>query len=473
MSRGSFKRLLVSIRRWLPTPAGALFLVAVVVAVAAVVFGGTALGVAAVLTSASLVAALFASAARSRQAVEVELRRTRQQLTRLKGDAQRLRDAVGTPSPDLPGRPSAVRRLEQAEADSARLERELSSVRTSMQTQSNATKGEFGAVSSRLDRLAEARREDRQSTRDDFRAHEALVERRSATLRSEIDRQMSRSLRMVIGQLDDGTVPDRLLLLVTIHRSGSTRLIDVIRTHPSVRLHPTAELWDRLGFEGRRYPVAFSDLPGPADLVEVDRDQVAAVPRLPTFDYAGRSSIRWGVEKTHPQFADFDADAMVDGIRRLEGDGVGVDVVFGVRRPLDAMWSMHEFKTRQPSWYARLETAAIPSWIERSLRVIRDVQTELGGLVVDHADLPDGASLRSIASIVDPGMSSDDVTSWLSAAAGWTAPETRRQAPDSGFLGSPSEERVRNGPSGAWEGVADVITEAESHYLGITSASRG
>ena len=51
---------------------------------------------------------------------------------------------------------------------------------------------------------------------------------------------------------DRGLPLRRILLLFTVHRSGSTWLFDMLRTHPAIRVEPTTRAWTALGIDGWR-----------------------------------------------------------------------------------------------------------------------------------------------------------------------------------------------------------------------------
>ena len=97
---------------------------------------------------------------------------------------------------------------------------------------------------------------------------------------------------------------------------------------------------------------------------------------------------------------------------RGEDQRIEVEVVYGVRRPIDAMWSMVAFQRRQPTWYARLDTVDLPAWIERSISTMVDMREQVPGVVIDFDDLPDGGVVRSVATRLAPGWSDDDVDQW-------------------------------------------------------------
>jgi hypothetical protein len=261
----------------------------------------------------------------------------------------------------------------------------------------------------------------------------------------------------------------RVALLLTIHRSGSTRLFDMLRTHPGVRVAATMEAWHALGLEGRRYPVAFSDTSDGRLAIEVQTGRGALIPPIERAAVAEWDDTQWAVEKAHPQFFDFDTDAFVDHARTLQASGVELLIAYQVRRPLDAMWSMIEFKRRQPGWYSWLEPEKVPAWIRDSLDSIAVAQDRIPGHVIDFDDIPSGAALHRLGTALAPSWTHAETSAWLEHAAAATDRSKRQQSEGAGFIGEPDPERSANGPDDAWLGLEDVLADADRLYKLIRS----
>ena len=285
-----------------------------------------------------------------------------------------------------------------------------------------------------------------------------MLERTLATERN------ARSLVDV--QLADRRLPlKRILLLFTIQRSGSTWLFDMLRTHPAVRLEPTARAWTALGMDGMRYPMAFHHAAGASLPVETSPGKAAAIPIFPRAAMPEAGSIeeaeRWALEKGHPQFVGFEADRLAARIRDLRESGVEVEIVYGVRCPLDAMRSMAAYKRRDPQWYKALPVAEIPRFFARSLQALLQLRNLFGGSVIEYESLPDGAALARLACRLAPAWDEAEAKAWLAHAASVTERSRRAQRPGAGFLG-PSHDRA--GPDEAWrDAAADVATAHDAH----------
>lgn len=256
-----------------------------------------------------------------------------------------------------------------------------------------------------------------------------------------------------------------VLMLMTIHRSGSTRLLDMLRTHPAVRLAPDMEVWNRLGLRGRRYPVAFSNTADARVAIEIQQGEGAVIEQPEVFATdAPTDESWWAVEKAHPQFADFDSLGFVTSARQMIDQGIRLRMVYGIRRPLEAMWSMVEFQQRQPSWQAWLPVEDFPDWIRRSLWSIVEMQEELPGDVIDFVDLDGGEPLRLLGRAL--GDEWDETTSaeWLHHATVVTDKSRRKQSAGTGFIGQRDPDRSELGPNGCWEDRLEIIADAERAY---------
>ena len=258
-----------------------------------------------------------------------------------------------------------------------------------------------------------------------------------ARITSAIERERSARALSIAKSLGGDAEPTRVLLLMTVHRSGSTRLFDIFRTHPATNIEPTVAAWDALGMRGRRYPVAFSDLPTSWRAVEVEHDKGATIAEIPRADLPVEGA-PWALEKAHPEFIDFDAGRFAEHVAAMRARGIEVEVVYGVRRPIDAMWSMAAFQRRQPTWYARLGTADLPAWIERSLSTMVDMREQVPGVVIDFDQ-------------------------WAQFATDATSPD-RPQAAGTGFLGGSTDSRDPAGPDGTWADLGAVMASADAAY---------
>ncbi len=312
--------------------------------------------------------------------------------------------------------------------------------------------------------LAEAVRSERSRAERAERAlTEALAAERSG--RSLVDVHLA----------DRGLPIRRILLLFTIHRSGSTWLFDMLRTHPSVRVEPTTRVWTALGIDGWRYPGAFHHVDGAAVPLEIAPGLAAAIPAFPpaAIPEGGiEEAERWALEKAHPEFVGFRASRLAARVRDLRENGITVEIVYGVRCPVDVMWSMAEYKSRNPKWYKKLPVGEIPRFVARSFEALAEARTLLGGSVIEYENLPDGAALNRLALRLAPAWSEAEATAWRAHAASATERSKRGERRGAGFLGTPDRARDPAGPDGAWAPAAADIEAAKAAHRRLTAEGK-
>lgn len=260
-------------------------------------------------------------------------------------------------------------------------------------------------------------------------------------------------------------LPDAVILLVTIHRSGSTLLFDVVRSHPAAYFEPTYRIWELLGLDGRRYPSALGDTPGASFAAEVAPGIGALLPST----FARRAGSTTAVEKLHPQFYDFDARAFAKRIDEAATTiGAPIHVVYGIREPVQAMWSMVEYQQRDPNWYAFLDHGAIPEFIHRSIASVSELHALVDGPVIDYTDIAtDNPSLGSIGRL----FGDDDVADWPDAAVRAHGRSNRRAVQSGPFVGEGASPRPDAGPDDAWRDAAEMLEAARAIHRSLRSGT--
>lgn len=268
-------------------------------------------------------------------------------------------------------------------------------------------------------------------------------------------------------------MPNRLLLQMTINRTGSTRLFDILRCHPDVYLEPLDFIWGALGLKGRRYPVGLSDLPGASTSI-VTQDEIGVAIRSMTARHAGCADDSHGaiaVEKAHPQFFDFNNEQFLERLGYIEQHhGVAVDLLYQIRRPLDVMWSMAEYKLRDPSWTGALTIDAIPEFIARGYQSLEALSVARSGIVVDYEDVePHSRKMLDLGLHLNPAMEETEVENWLAGAFEATS---RSHVETTAFVGEHAR-RVPEGPDGVWRHSAALLLECERAYEQVLGAGSG
>lgn len=253
--------------------------------------------------------------------------------------------------------------------------------------------------------------------------------------------------------------PPMLVLQMAAERSGSTALFDLLRGRPGVYMEPLSFLWEELGLRGRRYPTGLSNRGRYTVPVEVQNGIGAFVPVLDDEAAAHVGTI--AVEKAHPRFVDHDPARLLAGTERLAQQGTQVVVAIQTRRPLDVMWSMYEYQSRDPGWYGFLDVVDIPGYVAETFASLRQMAGDLPNVaIIDHHDVKEysphlGDFLRSLAS--DDGL---DEGSWASAHLD----KIRNLQRTAGFISNDDHGRSAAGPDGSWVDAKNVIADATASW---------
>lgn len=287
------------------------------------------------------------------------------------------------------------------------------------------------------------------------------VERRAGDLRRDLKQE--RSERMLADAAMSSGAERDVVVLVTAQRTGSTVLFDRLRLHPSVEVEGVADTWRALGQSGRRYPLAFSDVDSSGQAIEVENGSGAMIPGRPLL-----GSPLWFVEKTHPEFFDFDVARLLDGVHNLEAAGRRVEVVLGIRDPVETMWSMAAYQQRDPGWYAWLDAAGIPDVVARSFETLAGVATSLSCRIMDYSGPPSQRAMLHELAVGLFGDSAEAADSWIDAVEAETVAGNRARREGSGFIGAPTTTRDPLGPDGIWSSADVAIERATAAYAAIT-----
>lgn len=316
---------------------------------------------------------------------------------------------------------------------------------------------ELARVEARLARIKESlsSRLERTSETADGRHRE--VSRR-------IDREREERHRATAARDSTGRWPNRILLQMTINRTGSTRLFDVLRCHSDVYVEPLDFIWRSLGLAGRRYPVGLSDGKEKSTSI-VSQGSIGVGIRSMRAPIAGMPDPATGhvaVEKAHPQFFDFDVERFVDAIDAVSSEhSVEIDIVYQIRNPLDVMWSMAEYKQRDPTWHGQLTIEGIPALVRGEFEALQFLLRAKPGLVIDYEDVNESSPvMMELARLVSRASSEADCHRWLQSAFAATS---RSGIVATDFVGQ-RQDRVADGPENMWRPYVDDLVICEAIY---------
>lgn len=152
------------------------------------------------------------------------------------------------------------------------------------------------------------------------------------------------------------------------------------------------------------------------------------------------------IEKLHPSFYDYDVERFNDRIAATtDRFSCPVTVVAVVREPLEAMWSMVDYKQRNPRWLADLDPTAIPELIATSIEAIARVRASVCGPVLDYRDITDCSDhfVGVVARLT--GHESDAIVTAL--VPRWDGRDLNT-AKERGFIGTPQSAATCRVPTG-------------------------
>ena len=242
---------------------------------------------------------------------------------------------------------------------------------------------------------------------------------------------------------DLGAPPERLVLILCNPRSGSTWLLDALRCHPAIELHPRYTVFASLGCVGRRYPLDLASTAGDgAPPVEVELGRWAGVPafacaagELP----ATVAAAPFAIEKIHPHFFAHDEQRFLARLAALERLAQ-VELIYLTREPQAALRSFQSYQRRNPKWNAQVGPHQAPRYLRRMYETLLRTAERRPGLVVDYEDLTlrFAPTLARIFARLWPQAAEPASAALLGAITGATARNARAQTATP-FLGESSQ----------------------------------
>lgn len=186
------------------------------------------------------------------------------------------------------------------------------------------------------------------------------------------------------------TLPQQVLVLVTVHRSGSTWLVDMLRSNPAIFMDPSARLFAELELQGGRYPIGLSNGPDADMDFENAPNQGTRIPRFDPLalmlPVAGDNP--YALEKIHPQFFDYDVAAFLERIQKVEAKyGLRFKFVYQVRDPRAVLSSFLNYQRRDPQWYTSITMEKLVPFMHQAYQAILDMARLRPDTILDYTDL--------------------------------------------------------------------------------------
>ena len=206
------------------------------------------------------------------------------------------------------------------------------------------------------------------------------------------------NLKYRLGQLLDRklqhrALPQRIAIMLTTPRSGSTWFVDAIRCHPGIQFWPNAAIYTHLSLIGRRYP---RDLSGGTDAtydIEVTRGKWEKIPDFYVPETLTGTGLEtepdknYAIEKCHPEFFGFKTHKFLRKIEKLENQGIEIKMIYLVRDPEASFNSFMNYQHRNPTWYPSVRGRKLATYMDRSFASILEAAGRFPGLVTDYSDI--------------------------------------------------------------------------------------
>jgi tetratricopeptide (TPR) repeat protein len=210
--------------------------------------------------------------------------------------------------------------------------------------------------------------------------------------------------------------PNKVLILLTIERTGSTWLSDLIRCHPAIKYWPTAVVCKDLNLPFfRRYPTDLSNTPDAREEIEIS---LGKWEKIPDFNILNFLPIEkkytvyetYAIEKLHPHFFEFRVFSFLDNLIKLEESGTEVKLIYVVRDPQAALTSFLNYQERNPKWHRELNGETLVQYTLKQYRAIWELCRYKDGLIVDYSEIKIDSELllKKIYSYLWPYASSLD-----------------------------------------------------------------
>jgi hypothetical protein len=215
------------------------------------------------------------------------------------------------------------------------------------------------------------------------------------SIRNALNKEKSDRIQSFAYRDSQGNVPGKYLILLTLHRCGSTYMMDALRTHPDIYIEPRAFLQEHLSLEAGRYPVDLGGKgPGPFLDIEQAPGRGVQVPVLGSHQKPGplihqMSDKSIAIEKIHSEFYQFDTKKLISEINHLK-DTTKTDFkfVYQMRDPKSVISSLIKYKNRNPGWYKHVKEDDIPQFVYKEYFYLKEFKESYHeGMIIDYEDL--------------------------------------------------------------------------------------
>lgn len=245
-----------------------------------------------------------------------------------------------------------------------------------------------------------------------------------------------------------GQIPKKYLVLITVHRCGSTWLMDALRAHPEIYIEPRAFLHNHLLLRGNRYPADLLSDKDEALSIELQPDIGGKIPLLASHQQPGRwksqlTDESFAIEKIHPTFYKFDIRGFLQNIAQMQkAYNVEFKYIYQIRDPQSVISSFIKYKRRNPNWHQHVAEEEVPELIYNELLHIYELAKEIPGIIVDYANLTSDfeGALKNIFKHIWPSRHNSEFKKYIYNARIFTSKDKRLNTNKDLFLGLSLED---------------------------------
>lgn len=195
--------------------------------------------------------------------------------------------------------------------------------------------------------------------------------------------------------IEEPAIPNRILIIISNPRSGSTWLFDAIRYHPAVDMLISGIIYTKLSLIGRRYPRDLSSQTIKNSLKVEIRPDIKKNARIPEFNLPENFSTIpqvlgdqcYAIEKIHPHFYSYNSGQLLKSINDLGRDHIELKLLYLVRDPRASLESFFNYQKRNPSWNAQRTPRDVMTHLATTYQNISEMAGLKQGLVLDYGEL--------------------------------------------------------------------------------------
>jgi len=185
---------------------------------------------------------------------------------------------------------------------------------------------------------------------------------------------------------------DNIIFLIAIPRSGSTLLLDTLRSHPQITYSNRSTIFDEFNISGYRYPLDLVIDTGNKYGFENKFGRWVKIPsfKIP-FDFIGSDQLKnhthYYIEKIHPEFFNYDYIKFISHIKRFTNNGRSVKVIYILREPKSVVSSWLSYKTRNPQWNFNKKNSEVVEYYLKNFNSMSEMSSQFPGPIIDFSNL--------------------------------------------------------------------------------------